>query len=44
MPIYAYQCDSCGTTADAFNKIADRAHGPACCGASMAQKLTACMV
>ena len=44
MPIYAYHCDACGRDADQFNRIADRQHGPDCCGAPMAQMLTACMV
>lgn len=44
MPIYAYQCASCGASTDAFSKIADRDNGPPCCGAAMGKKLTACMV
>lgn len=36
MPLYAYHCDRCGRDADQFNRIADRATGPVCCGAAMA--------
>ncbi len=44
MPLYAYQCATCGRDADEFNKIADRDNGPSCCNAAMGRKLTACMV
>ena len=44
MPLYTYQCATCGRDADEFNKIADRDNGPACCGAAMARQLSAPMV
>lgn len=44
MPLYAYHCATCGRDADQFSKIADRQHGPDCCGAPMVQALTAPMV
>lgn len=44
MPLYTYQCATCGRDADEFNKIADRDNGPSCCNAAMGRKLTACMV
>lgn len=44
MPLYTYKCGTCGRELDQFNRIADRTHGPTCCGAAMAMQLSAPMV
>lgn len=44
MPLYSYRC--CGRSRDAFARVDDRDHGPACegCGEPMVRQLTAPMV
>lgn len=45
MPLYAYQCETCGSNRDHYAKVAERdSHGPECCQKPMARKLTACAV
>lgn len=45
MPIYPYECPSCGRRQDQFARIDDRdANAPACCGQPMARQLAAPMV
>lgn len=43
MPIYAYQCGSCGHELEALQKMSDAplTNCPACNGASLAKKVTA---
>jgi putative FmdB family regulatory protein len=44
MPLYTYKCGTCGRELDQFSKVAERDHGPSCCDAEMARKLSAPMV
>lgn len=40
MPLYTYQCESCGTTQDAIRPIKDHKNGPECCNRTMKQIIT----
>lgn len=45
MPIYPFQCPSCGRSEDKFARVDDRdANPPSCCGAAMSRQITAPMV
>lgn len=40
MPLYEYQCKTCGKKAEKYNRIADHKKGPDCCGVMMKQILS----
>ena len=39
MPLYEYECKTCGKHEDAFRKISEHKNGPKCCGEIMSQVL-----
>ena len=45
MPLYSYQCPTCGTEHEAMRRLAESdAPGPECCGAPTVKRITAPMV
>jgi putative FmdB family regulatory protein len=41
MPTYSYECQKCGTRAEAVRPISEHKNGPMCCGSMMEQRITA---
>lgn len=41
MPLYDYECQTCGKRDTAIKPIAERNKGPACCGGAMKKIITA---